>query len=483
MADLALTHPGATTERIDARPSTRLFHAVPLSVSGMNEMGNPFVEMTSVVAFNCHGCLYRSRYHNRPGSWVTLHMPNADRGKAEPVRAQVRFVRLPASPTELYQVGVELESPANVWRIPSPPEDWASFVAKIIDAPASEKNLGLRVVSDNGAGPETRPQNAEAASPAPAAAQAAGKPARVIVSSDQLLQRLEGKLQQAAEKAVESAMSSRFNVAVSQAAKAIDDFSQSSVRKVQKQVERCREEMLVSAREQFLSQVKAGLTDAEERLQQRVEAMLTRAEDAARRFEAALAQKEPAIDAAEESLRKAALCTQSELAARIDEMGSLTEAQIGERLNRIADQQATRLDEQAQNTLNAAAKQLQAKSDETRAHLIGVAGTALAELHVAAKNEIDRAVGESRQKVEASLMSFAEGTTADWEARLRACQDELAQTSAKEVEEFRARLQAILNSSMIAATSAVSEHAKALLMALTKDAEQNPAPNAQREAS
>ncbi len=63
----------------------------------------------------------------------------------------------------------------------------------------------------------------------------AEKPVRVVVSSDQLLQKLEGKLQQAAEKAVDSAMSARFSAAVNQAAKAIDDFSQSSVRKVQKQ--------------------------------------------------------------------------------------------------------------------------------------------------------------------------------------------------------------------------------------------------------
>ncbi len=91
----------------------------------MNSVGNPFLEMTSAVAFNCHGCLYRSRYHNRPGAWVTLHMRERGRRRnAQPVRAQVRFVRLPASPKELYQVGVELENPANVWGIQSPPEDW-----------------------------------------------------------------------------------------------------------------------------------------------------------------------------------------------------------------------------------------------------------------------------------------------------------------------------------------------------------------------
>ena len=486
MADLALPSPGATTERVDARRSTRVVQAVPLSVSGMNELGNPLVEMTSVVAFNCHGCLYRSRYHNRPGSWVTLHMANADSAKAQPVRAQVRFVRLPANPTELYQVGVELESPANVWSIPAPPEDWASFAAqiarKVIDAAAVEKNPGLHVVSDNGVAAEKGPPRADAANPVPAGSADAGKQVRVVVSSDQLLQRLEGKLQHAADKAVEAAMSARFSGTVSQAAKAIDDFSQSSVRKVQRQVEQYREQMLVSAREQFLSRVQADLATAEERLQKRVEGLLSRTEAAVKRFEEVVAQKEPAIAEAEDSFRKASLRSQYEYAARVGEMASRTETQLGERVTRVADQQAARLNEQAQITVNAAAKQLQSRSEETRAQLVGVAGTALAELHVAAKNEIDRAVGESRGKVEASLRSFADDTTASWESRLRACQDELAQTSAKEAEEFRTRLQAILNSSMIAATSAVSEHAKALLMSLTNDAEP-PAPPARREAS
>ena len=486
MADLALPSPGATTERVDARRSTRVFQAVPLSVSGMNELGNPFVEMTSVVAFNCHGCLYRSRYHNRPGSWVTLHMANADSGKAQPVRAQVRFVRLPANPTELYQVGVELENPANVWSIPAPPEDWSSFAAniarKVIDAATSEKNAGLHVVSDSGSSAAQETRNPEAPSTAQAANAAGGKQVRVVVSSDQLLQRLESKLQQAADKAVEAAMTARFSATVSQAAKAIDDFSQSSVRKVQRQVDQYREQMLVSAREQFLTRVQADLASAEQRIQQRVEALLSRAETTAKSFEEVIAQNEPALAEAEDSFRKASLRSQYEYAARVGEIASRTEAQLGERVTRIADQQTARVNEQAQNTVGAAAKQLQSRSEETRAQLVGVAGTALAELHVAAKNEIDRAVGESRGKVEASLKSFAEETTASWEARLRACQDELAQTSAKEAEEFRTRLQAILNSSMIAATSAVSEHAKALLMALTEDAE-HPEQDSRRGAS
>lgn len=319
----------------------------------------------------------------------------------------------------------------------------------------------------------------------------------MIVSSDQLLQRLEGKLQQAADRAVDSALSARFSAAVNQAAKAIDEFSQSSARKVQKQYESYREQMVTSAREQFLTGVHADLATAEERLQQRVEGLLGRTEEAVRRLEASvaavdpamrrveacmaqiepavgrveasIAQIEPSVTEAESSLQQAALKQQYEFAARAGEITSHIEAQVGERMSQAADQQISRVNEQAQSTLGATALQLQAKLDETRGQLISVAGTALAELHVAAKNEVDQTVGESRQKVEESLASFCEDTTAGWEARLRACQDELAGSGEKEIAEFRSRLQAILNSSMIAAASAVSEHAKALLSVLAKD--------------
>ena len=62
------------------------------------------------------------------GAWVTLAVidPQND-GKTQQVRAQVKFVRLPRTPRELYQVGVELESPANIWGIETPPRDWLQF--------------------------------------------------------------------------------------------------------------------------------------------------------------------------------------------------------------------------------------------------------------------------------------------------------------------------------------------------------------------
>src|SRR6202049_517537 len=132
----------------NSRRSTRVFQAVPLSVSGQNRVGNLFLESTSAVAVNCHGCLYPSRHEYRHGSWVTLEVPNQHVNMlARPVRAQVKFIRLPRSPQELYLVGVELENPANVWGITTAPEDWLRFAEAPVNttahAPVNSAPLAL----------------------------------------------------------------------------------------------------------------------------------------------------------------------------------------------------------------------------------------------------------------------------------------------------------------------------------------------------
>lgn len=379
-----------------------------------------------------------------------------------------------------------------------------SFIGTVAEAPMVEKSAGPHLVSESAALDQDLAGKSGTIAAEGAVTTGGGKPVRVVVSSDQLMLKLEGKLQVAAEKAVDAVMSARFSTVVNQAAKAIDDFSQSSVRKVQKQVDQYREQMVTSAREQFLSRVQEDLAAAEERLERRVELLLARTEEAGKRWEASMAQAEPALAEAESSLQKAALRAQYDFAARAGEIANRTQAQVSERTALLGEQQIVRVNEQTQNTLSAASKQLQAKTDETRAllqtkaeetrtqlqsrldetraQLIEAAGTSLAELHSAAENEVDRAVDESRQKVEAAVAGFCERANATWDTRFRACQDELANTSQREVEEFRSKLLGILSSTMIAATTAVSDNAKALLNVLTKDTAQT-AHEASRDSS
>jgi len=116
----------ATTSR--ARRSTRILGPVRLKILGESRVGTPQLELTSAIAVNCHGCLYLSRHEHRQDSWMTLEISNQHTGaKSAPVQAKVRFVRLPRNPRELYSVGVELETPANIWGIEPVPRDWLPY--------------------------------------------------------------------------------------------------------------------------------------------------------------------------------------------------------------------------------------------------------------------------------------------------------------------------------------------------------------------
>ena len=110
---------------LEGRRSTRIERNVPLVVLGQTKTGLSFQEKTATVSFNLHGCRYPSRHEYPVGSSVGLRVLEPDGETISPViRAFVKSVHPPASPRELFQVGVELESPANIWNVSPPPSDW-----------------------------------------------------------------------------------------------------------------------------------------------------------------------------------------------------------------------------------------------------------------------------------------------------------------------------------------------------------------------
>src|ERR1700739_2257478 len=121
------SNPGNSTSA-ESRRSTRIEKSVPLIVLGQNRMGEPFMERTVSVTLNMHGCRYPSRHDCSIGTWLTLQVAGFISSEEKPatVRAIVRSIHSPESLRELPQVGVELETPANVWGIVPPPADWLS---------------------------------------------------------------------------------------------------------------------------------------------------------------------------------------------------------------------------------------------------------------------------------------------------------------------------------------------------------------------
>jgi hypothetical protein len=118
-----------STER---RRSERVLESLPLTVRGIDLLGQPFEERSTTLAFNLHGCRYTSKHHLPRNTWVTLDLsqsiaPHARTGAREVplLRARVAWVQRPHSIRDFFQIAVELESPANVWALDNPPADWS----------------------------------------------------------------------------------------------------------------------------------------------------------------------------------------------------------------------------------------------------------------------------------------------------------------------------------------------------------------------
>ena len=109
------------------RRSTRIVQAVPLVVTGVDALGRPFVERTSSLIINCHGCRYQSKHYVLKNMWVTMEIPHPETGQPpRTVRGRVAWIQRPRTVRQLFQVALELEVSGNAWGIAFPPEDWVA---------------------------------------------------------------------------------------------------------------------------------------------------------------------------------------------------------------------------------------------------------------------------------------------------------------------------------------------------------------------
>lgn len=115
----------ADDAEVQKRRSTRIVQAVPLTVTGVDALGQPFKERTTTTMVNCHGCKYQSKHYVPKNSIVTLEIPRTEPAfPPRTVKGRVVWVQRPRTVRELFQIGLEFEVAGNVWGIAFPPEDW-----------------------------------------------------------------------------------------------------------------------------------------------------------------------------------------------------------------------------------------------------------------------------------------------------------------------------------------------------------------------
>jgi len=459
------------------RRSTRIERSVPLVVLGQDQLGQPFMERTASITVNKHGCRYPSRHDYGIGTSVTLQLvgPIVGCDKPQTVRAMVRSVHPPASLRELQQVGVELETPGNIWGIVSAPADWAStaetngstpkLTGVITDAAASETKKVRPPEALRTPGPKAEvvtipPPDA----PRPLAPQSAEAPQvkRVVVTPDGLISALQGKLQQEAEKAVQAALAKQVNDRVKDALRSIDDARQLSMREVRDFVPKQIEEMKLSLREGSAAEL-AAQRKAE------IEAYRERADEMAQGLkEQACELRRELSSAAQEYVDTMTREIEPLIPARLTEAVRQATTEFERATAVVVDRRYEQLLDNVQIATQEALSNLNAHSADLQALSKTVVNSGLEELRRETERHVKMTLLDTEERSVSALSSLDAESGAICDARRQSLEAEVSRLAERATDEFRKGMQAFLHSCLAAAMGAVEKNSRTTLNGLPK---------------
>lgn len=464
-----------------SRRSTRIEKSVPLIVLGQNRLGEPFMERTVSVTLNMHGCRYASRHDYGVGTWVTLQMVglNGSEEKTTPVRAIVRSVHPPASLRELQQVGVELETPANVWGIAPPPEDWLNALktntstAKVerLVAPAQESATNKKrespmkpdsKVSEVASSPFSSPAASQAPAP-PASKSAEGvQSSRAVVTPEKLIAALQGRLQQEAEKAVQAEAAKQVGDAVREALSSLENARRSSVREMQELLPKQLEAMKVSLK---TDSVKELATQWSADLQK----YRSRAEETAQRLEKQSDELQRELAKAQEYVDKLMQEVAPSIPAKLKETITHATSEFESAAAEISERRYERLLESVQGATEEALSKLKAHSAEAQTLVQNAVNSGLEEFRRDTELQVNKTLAQTKELVDCALSLLEAQSQTTCDARQQALEAEVARSAEQAAEQFHKRITTFLHTCLAATDGVVDEHSKTAVDGRTKD--------------
>lgn len=394
------------------RRSTRIVQAVPLVVTGVDALGRPFVERTSSLILNCHGCRYQSKHYVLKNMWVTLEIPHPETGQPpRGVRGRVAWIQRPRTVRQLFQVALELEVSGNVWGIAFPPEDWFAFpdgvkVPPVLDGLPETQALPPISPTPEPDAPPVSVGEAEVpltstndnlrvfpspASTTDASLQLARQVARLVADARQ-------QIQAAAQEAASQAVSAERRLSFDQweqkfaAGRAeITNETSRALEKIELEADKHSQEAAEALRADLprwlAPQLEQLTRDVTEKLLR--EALAQRSEHV-QRFEAATDSLKAACHQAEETaawLKTQAEKAEVQIAARTETAAGLLEA--------VAQQQ--------EEAVSAQHEALQKKTATVEQQIASALTTARSSWHEQVTTELETAQGQLRERLESTL--------------------------------------------------------------------------------
>lgn len=116
----------ASSDGPDKRRTTRIPKRVPITVTGTDALTESFRITTETLSVSCHGCKYRSKHYVPKGSIVTIEISCLGL-PPRIVSGRVVWVQRPRGFHQEFEIGLQFDTPENVWEIAPPPDDWLPF--------------------------------------------------------------------------------------------------------------------------------------------------------------------------------------------------------------------------------------------------------------------------------------------------------------------------------------------------------------------
>ena len=228
--------------------------------------------------------------------------------------------------------------------------------------------------------------------------------------------------------------------------------------------------LLNSAREQLLNHIESRIGELSNRSEQQHDITRQHAEEIAQRVETLASNTRSQLEEAR------ALAENSSLTQRPGDLSTLEHAvervthDFESTAARVSERQLIRLTEQKRALANEASLELEARASETRALLQKAANSMLEEFRRRVEVQIDLVTTEATERVSSTLASLEAESRATCEARKRSLESEVARAADQSTAEFRSGIKAFLYSCLVAAVSAVDQHAQTTLVGLDKNA-------------
>jgi hypothetical protein len=428
---------GHSFSGVEARRSTRINSPVRLVIEAKNKMGQSFQEKTSVVSLNLHGCRYRSRHDYSIGMWVTLRLTDPH-GEAElaVLRAQVRSVRAPKNPNELYQIGVELESPANVWGIPAPPSDWeGTFEAATLLKVRRENDLPTAAISER----------------EPVAAVTTPTPAEQVLPS-QFIPIL--------QKAVRTAVAKQLDASLKEALWKFDEVSRAKMQQAEESLEGRIEMIVYTSRAEVVSRLDSRLAEDQQRWKEQQDAYRSSTQEIADGLEKLGADTRRDLAETKTFVERAAGELEPRMRDQITACVERASQEFEAAVTRVSDHQLAQLAESALTVTREAALQLETRAAEARL-LMESAANRLQELQLQADAQL-KIVSEANERIISSVAALDAENRVVCQERIRKLEDNLARAADRSTEQFRNGLNSLL-SSLVGTVNTGGEHTESTL--------------------